>query len=94
MLKDSRTRYTFQGDIMTLKELFNWVRKRPGRAKILASVMVTIGEDDKGNPVAAKIVFVRDRSKKSFRQAKFNSLPFLHPPYGKRFATLLKFMLG
>ena len=66
MLKDSKTRYTFQGENMTLKELFNWVRKRPGRAKILASVMVTIGEDDKGNPVAAKIVFVRDRSKKSW----------------------------
>ena len=66
MLKDSKTRYTFQGDRMTLKELFNWVRKRPGRAKVLASVMVTIGEDDKGNPVAAKIVFVRDRSKKSW----------------------------
>jgi len=66
MLKDSKTRYTFQGDGMTLKELFNWVRKRPGRAKVLASVIVTIGEDDKGNPVAAKIVFVRDRSKKSW----------------------------
>jgi len=66
MLKDSKTRYTFQGDSMTLKELFNWVRKRPGRAKVLASVMVTIGEDDKGNLVAAKIVFVRDRSKKSW----------------------------
>ena len=66
MLKDSKTRYTFQGDAMTLKELFTWVRKRPGRTKILASVMVTIGEDDKGNPVAAKIVFVRDRSKKSW----------------------------
>lgn len=66
MLKDSKTRYDFQGDGMTLKELFNWVRKRPGRAKVLASVMVTIGEDDKGNPVAAKIVFVRDRSKKSW----------------------------
>ena len=42
------------------------VRKRPGRAKVLASVIVTIGEDDKGNPVSAKIVFVRDRSKKSW----------------------------
>ena len=66
MLKDSKTRYTFEGEGMTLKELFNWVRKRPGRAKILGSVMVTIGEDDKGIPVAAKIVFVRDRSKKSW----------------------------
>lgn len=66
MLKDSKTRYTFQGDGMTLKELYNWVRKRPGRAKVLASVEVSIGEDDDGNPVAAKIVFVRDRSKKSW----------------------------
>jgi len=66
MLKDSKTRYTFQGDGMTLKELYNWVRKRPGCAKVLASVEVTIGEDDDGNPVAAKIVFVRDRSKKSW----------------------------
>ena len=38
----------------------------PGRAKVLASVEVTIGEDDDGNPVAAKITFVRDRSKKSW----------------------------
>lgn len=66
MLKESKTRYTLQGDEMTLKELYNWVRKRPGRAKILASVEVTIGEYDDGKPVAAKIVFVRDRSKKSW----------------------------
>ena len=66
MLKESKTRYTFQDDGMTLKELYNWVRKRPGRAKVLASIEVTIGEDDDGNPVAAKIVFVRDRSKKSW----------------------------
>ena len=67
MLKDTKTiHYTFQGDRMALKELFKWVRKRPGRARVLASVMVTIGDDEKGNPVAAKIVFVRDRSKKSW----------------------------
>ena len=37
MLKDSKTRYTFQGDGMTLKELFNWVRKRPGSREGLRS---------------------------------------------------------
>jgi hypothetical protein len=67
MLKDTKTiHYTFQGDSVTLKELFSWVRKRPGRAKVLASVSVTIGDDGKGNPIAAKIVFVRDRSSKSW----------------------------
>lgn len=66
ILKDSETRYTFQGDGMTRLELFSWARKRPGRAKVLTSVMVTVSEDDKSNPVAAKIVFVRDRSKKSW----------------------------
>jgi DDE superfamily endonuclease len=67
MLKDTKNiHYTFQGDSMTLKELFYWVRKRPGRAKVLASIMVTIGEDAKGNPLAAKVVFVRNRSSKSW----------------------------
>ena len=68
MLKDTdKVHYTFlQGDGWTLKEIFNWVRKRPGQAKVLASVMVTIGNDEKGNPVEAKIVFVRNRSAKKW----------------------------
>jgi hypothetical protein len=49
-----------------LKELFKLLRKRPGRAKVLASCLVTIGIDDSGKPVPAKIVFVRDRSSKSW----------------------------
>jgi hypothetical protein len=40
--------------------------KRRGRAKILASIMVEIGEDDRGVPVPAKIVFVRDRRTKKW----------------------------
>jgi hypothetical protein len=42
------------------------LRKRPGRAKVLAEVLVTIGNDEQGNPVTAKIVFIRDRSSKSW----------------------------
>ena len=49
-----------------MKVLFKQLRKRPGRAKVLASCLVTIGDDDNGNPVPAKIVFVRDRSSKSW----------------------------
>ena len=68
MLKDTeKVHYNFLGDDgWTLKEIFNWARKRPGKAKVLASVMVTIGNDDKGKPVAAKIVFVRNRSSKNW----------------------------
>ena len=58
---------------MTLKELFNRFRIRPRRAKVLASVTVTTGEDEKGNPVAAKIVFARDRSMKSWLAPKCSS---------------------
>ncbi|ABQ25044.1 IS4-like element ISGur1 family transposase [Geotalea uraniireducens] len=67
MLKDTgKVTYEVQGWPFTLKELFKEVRKRPGRAKVLAEVLVTIGQDIHGKPVAAKIVFVRDRSSKKW----------------------------
>jgi hypothetical protein len=67
MLKDTgKVTYELQGWPLTLKELYREVRKRPGRAKVLAEVLVTIGSDNHGNPVAAKIVFVRDRSSKNW----------------------------
>ena len=67
MLKDTpKIHYTFEDGQVTLKELFKLLRKRPGRAKVLASCLVTIGDDDKGKPVSAKIVFVRDRSSKNW----------------------------
>lgn len=49
-----------------MKELFKQLRKRPGRARVLASCLVTIGNDDNGIPVPAKVVLVRDRSSKSW----------------------------
>lgn len=39
------------------------LRKKRGKAKILASVLVTIGTDDHGQEVRARIVFVRDRNR-------------------------------
>jgi hypothetical protein len=67
MLKDTgNVTYELQGWPLTLKGLFKSVRKRCGRAKVLAEVMVTIGPDDQGIPVAAKIVFVRDRNSKKW----------------------------
>lgn len=58
-----KVRYEYEERRLTLKELYAALRKRRGRAKILASVIVTIGQDAKGNPVPVKIVFVRDRNR-------------------------------
>ena len=67
MLKDTgNVAYELQGWPLTLKDLYKSVRKRCGRAKVLAEVMVTIGSDEQGVPVPAKIVFVRDRNSKKW----------------------------
>jgi hypothetical protein len=67
MLKDTgKITYELQGWPLTLKELYKSVHKRCGRAKVLAEVMVTIGTDEQGIPVPAKIVFVRDRRAKKW----------------------------
>jgi hypothetical protein len=63
MLKAMKTiKYGYKGFELTLNDLYKSVRKRSGRAKILASALVELGTDDKGTPVMAKIVFVRNRS--------------------------------
>jgi hypothetical protein len=67
MLKDTgKVTYELNGWPFTLKELYKEVRKRPGRAKVLAEALVTIGQDDQNNLAAAKIVFIRDRSSKKW----------------------------
>lgn len=53
--------HRYQGEDLHLAAIYRKIRKRRGCAKILASVMVEIGKDDKGVPIPAKIVFVRDR---------------------------------
>jgi hypothetical protein len=58
--------YGYQGEKLHLTALYRKIRKRCGRAKILASILVEIGEDDKDSPVLAKIVFVRDRRTKKW----------------------------
>ncbi|WP_083511953.1 IS4 family transposase [Alicyclobacillus acidiphilus] len=58
-----KVRYEYEGRRLNLKELYATLRKRRGRARILASVVVTIGQDAKGTPVPVKVVFVRDRNR-------------------------------
>ena len=50
--------YTFCGRKLNLKALYRTVKKRPGKARIIASVRVTIAPEQ-----TVKIVFVRDRRK-------------------------------
>lgn len=59
--KSSRIHYTFNGLSLDVKAIYRRIRKRRGRAKILASATVML----KGE-VAAKLVFVRDRRKKDW----------------------------
>ena len=58
--------YRYQGEDLHLAAIYRKIRKRRGRAKILASIVVEIGEDHKGCPISAKIVFVRDRRTKKW----------------------------
>jgi hypothetical protein len=62
MVKNSpRIYYTFNGQSLDLKAIYRRLKKRRGRAKILASAHVMLKET-----VAAKLVFVRDKRKKDW----------------------------
>lgn len=61
--KMHRVYYEFQGKPMNLERIYSSVKKKRGKAKILASTIVTItSEENKIIPL--KIVFVRNRNKK------------------------------
>ncbi len=64
MLKSARTKYGYNGSDLTLDEMYKSVRKRSGRAKILASIQVDLGTNSANETVMAKIVFVRARNAK------------------------------
>ena len=55
--------YQYEGKKVALKTIYASVKKKRGKAKILSSVIVGIGHNEDG-PVMAKIVFVRDRTRK------------------------------
>lgn len=53
--------YTWRGQKVNLTTLYRKVKKRPGKARIVASVLVTIAPEQ-----TVKIIFVRDRRKKDW----------------------------
>jgi hypothetical protein len=56
--------YVYNGQKLNLNALYKAVRKKRGKAKILSSVIVSLGTNEQGKEVQAKIVFVRDRNRK------------------------------
>ena len=59
--KSPKVHYTYQGQAMDLMAIYRRLKKRRGRAKILANANVTLKDG-----VNAKLVFVRDRRKKDW----------------------------
>jgi len=55
--------YTYKCKKYNLKSLYSFVKKKRGKAKIKASIIVQIGEDKQATPIMAKIVFVKDKNK-------------------------------
>ncbi len=64
MLKKNETKYLFNGEKKTLAQIYTSLKKRPGRAKYLASVDIFLLHKDFAQPVPARIVFVREKSNK------------------------------
>lgn len=58
--KSSKVKYGYRGGQFNIKEIYAKNRKRRGRSKYLLSVEVTVGDD----AIPAKIVYVRNKSKK------------------------------
>ena len=57
--KSSRIKYEYEGEKLSIKEIYARNRKRRGRSKYLLSVPVMVGKE---NPIPAKIVCVRNKA--------------------------------
>ncbi|MDN4606166.1 hypothetical protein P5G49_01565 [Sporosarcina sp. F6_3S_P_2] len=58
-----KVHYTYEGEKYTLNQLYKKLRKKRGRAKILASVVIGLCPDENGKEVLARIIFVQDRNR-------------------------------
>ena len=64
-LKNNDTKYLYNGSELTLKQIYSQNRKRSGKSKYLLSVNIEVKHKDFEHSVAAKIVFVRNKNKRS-----------------------------
>ena len=61
--KSSKIHYSFQGELLSCKEIYARCKKRRGRSRYLLSVPIEIcGGEPENAPIPAKLVFVRNRS--------------------------------
>jgi hypothetical protein len=62
-LKNNKNfRYLYQGQCLSIGQIYKMSRKRPGKSRYLLSVEVQVRHDDFIETIPAKIVFVRDRN--------------------------------
>ena len=62
--KMHRVYYNYKGKRLNLKQLYKKVKKNNSN-QVAASVIVSLGKDEKGNEIPVKIIFVRDNRDKS-----------------------------
>ena len=61
--KSSKIHYSFQGELLSCKEIYARCKKRRGRSRYLLSIPIEIcGGEPENAPIPAKLVFVRNRS--------------------------------
>lgn len=60
--KSSKIHYRFQGQMRSCKDIFQSCKHRRGRSRYMLSVPVEICGEGDTTPIAAKLVFVRNRS--------------------------------
>ena len=61
--KTPKVKYLYNGERLSAPEIYRRCKKRRGRSKYLLSVAITVEKD--GNSIPARLVYVRNRSKKS-----------------------------
>jgi len=62
MMKKSKTKYTYQGEKLNVKEIYSRNKKRRGRSRYLLSVLAEIEKD--GESIPAKFVYIRNKSRR------------------------------
>ena len=67
VLKHNKTTYIYEGKVMTIGQIFNEVKKRPGLSRYLSSAIIHVPSkgNKKDQDFDAKVVFVRNRAKRS-----------------------------
>lgn len=62
MIKPMRAKYGYEGKQYRLKGLYAHLRKKRGRVIVKAEAIVSLGQNDKGGDIQAKIIFVKNRN--------------------------------